>query len=153
MEGTEKSHRKFSQKIEVTPNEITITPLDEQFIEIAIKIVEELSLIHIFIDANILFDEASGKTYLYYSRCCYKHAVESEVSAWAKTKGWFEDVYKRQGYSRIGRTSSHKADYHTTHPNKTSQHTNQMCTCLLYTSHLKRAANPFITGAVKSGKG
>ena len=36
-----KSHRKFSQKIEVTPNEITITPLDEQFIEKAIKIVEE----------------------------------------------------------------------------------------------------------------
>ena len=33
------------------------------------------------IDANILFDDASGKTYLYYSRCCYKHAVESEVSA------------------------------------------------------------------------
>ena len=41
IEWTEKSHRKFSQKIEVTPNEITITPLDEQFIEKAIKIVEE----------------------------------------------------------------------------------------------------------------
>ena len=34
----------------------------------------------------------SGKTYLYYSRCCYKHAVESEVSAWAKTKGWFDEI-------------------------------------------------------------
>ena len=44
------------------------------------------------IDANILFDDASGKTYLYYSRCCYKHAVESEVSAWAKTKGWFDEI-------------------------------------------------------------
>ena len=41
IEWTEKSHRKFCQKIEVTPNEITITPLDEQFIEKAIKIVEE----------------------------------------------------------------------------------------------------------------
>ena len=37
-------------------------------------------------------DDASGKTYLYYSRCCYKHAVESEVSAWAKTKGWFDEI-------------------------------------------------------------
>lgn len=44
------------------------------------------------IDANILFDDASGKTYLYYSRCCYKHAVESEVSAWAKEKGWFDEI-------------------------------------------------------------
>ena len=41
LNGQKKSHRKFSQKIEVTPNEITITPLDEQFIEKAIKIVEE----------------------------------------------------------------------------------------------------------------
>lgn len=41
IEWTEKSHRKFSQKMEVTPNEITITPLDEQFIGKAIKIVEE----------------------------------------------------------------------------------------------------------------
>lgn len=38
------------------------------------------------IDANILFDDASGKTYLYYSRCCYKHAVDSEVSTWAKER-------------------------------------------------------------------
>lgn len=44
------------------------------------------------IDANILFDDATGKTYLYYSRCCYKHAVESEVSAWAKEKGWFDEI-------------------------------------------------------------
>ena len=32
------------------------------------------------IDANILFDDASGKTYLYYSRCCYKHARRAAKS-------------------------------------------------------------------------
>ncbi|MCF6407246.1 glycoside hydrolase family 43 protein [Chitinophaga filiformis] len=42
------------------------------------------------IDANVLFD--NGKAYLYYSRCCYKHAVESEVAAWAKQKGWFDAI-------------------------------------------------------------
>lgn len=41
IEWTEKSHRTFSQKMEVTPHEITITPLDEQFIGKAIQIVEE----------------------------------------------------------------------------------------------------------------
>ena len=41
IEWTEKCHRKFSQKMEVAPEEITITPLDEQFIGKAIKIVEE----------------------------------------------------------------------------------------------------------------
>lgn len=41
IEWTEKSHRTFRQKIEVTPNEITITPLDEQFIGKAIRMVEE----------------------------------------------------------------------------------------------------------------
>ncbi len=41
IEWTEKSHRTFSQKLEVTPSEITITPLDEQLITKAIKIVEE----------------------------------------------------------------------------------------------------------------
>jgi len=43
------------------------------------------------IDANVLFD-ASGKIYLYYSRCCCKHAVESEVAAWAKQKGWYDAI-------------------------------------------------------------
>lgn len=43
------------------------------------------------IDANVFFD-AKGKTYLYYSRCCYKHAVESEVSKMAKQKGWYNKV-------------------------------------------------------------
>lgn len=32
------------------------------------------------IDADVYFDEASGKFYLYFSRCCYKHAVESEIA-------------------------------------------------------------------------
>ncbi|PST82875.1 glycoside hydrolase [Pedobacter yulinensis] len=42
------------------------------------------------IDANVLFDK--GRVYLYYSRCCYKHPVESEVAAWAKAKGWYNEV-------------------------------------------------------------
>jgi beta-xylosidase len=42
------------------------------------------------IDANVLFD--NGKAYLYYSRCCYKHPVESEVATWAKDKGWFKEI-------------------------------------------------------------
>lgn len=41
IEWTEKCHHQFSRKVEVAPNEITITPLDEQFISKAIKIVEE----------------------------------------------------------------------------------------------------------------
>ncbi len=43
------------------------------------------------IDANVLFS-ADGKTYLYYSRCCYKHPVESEVSKWARKKGWYQEI-------------------------------------------------------------
>jgi len=43
------------------------------------------------IDANVLFDQ-NGKIYLYYSRCCYKHAVESEVATWAKQKGWYDRI-------------------------------------------------------------
>ncbi len=41
LEWTEKSHLSFSKKIDVSPAEITITPLDEQLIEKAIKVVEE----------------------------------------------------------------------------------------------------------------
>lgn len=40
IEWTKKSHRVFSQKIDVNPSEITITSLDEKLIEKAIKIVE-----------------------------------------------------------------------------------------------------------------
>jgi len=43
------------------------------------------------IDANVFFD-GNGKAYLYYSRCCYKHAVESEVASFAKQKGWFNHI-------------------------------------------------------------
>jgi beta-xylosidase len=43
------------------------------------------------IDANVLFD-TNGKVYLYYSRCCYKHPVESEIADWAKNKGWFNEI-------------------------------------------------------------
>lgn len=43
------------------------------------------------IDANLLFD-TNGKIYLYYSRACYEHPVDSEVATWAKTKGWFDKI-------------------------------------------------------------
>jgi beta-xylosidase len=43
------------------------------------------------IDANLFFAD-DGKVYLYYSRCCYKHPVESEVADWAKNKGWFNEI-------------------------------------------------------------
>jgi beta-xylosidase len=42
------------------------------------------------IDANVWFE--NGKTYLYYSRCCYKHPVESEVADWAKKKDWYTEI-------------------------------------------------------------
>jgi signal transduction histidine kinase/ligand-binding sensor domain-containing protein/DNA-binding response OmpR family regulator len=41
VEWTEKSHISFSQKLDISPAEITITSLDETLIEKAIKIVEE----------------------------------------------------------------------------------------------------------------
>lgn len=44
------------------------------------------------IDANVLFDDESGKVYLYYSRCCYKHPVESEIADYAKKNGWFDEI-------------------------------------------------------------
>lgn len=43
------------------------------------------------IDANVFFDN-DGRVYLYYSRCCYKHAVDSEIAAEAKRKGWFDEI-------------------------------------------------------------
>ncbi|GAB4033459.1 glycoside hydrolase family 43 protein [Spirosoma gilvum] len=43
------------------------------------------------IDANVFFD-TNGKAYLYYSRCCYKHAVESEIADLAQQKGWFQEI-------------------------------------------------------------
>jgi beta-xylosidase len=44
------------------------------------------------IDANLYFDDENGKVYLYYSRCCYKHPVESEIADMAREKGWFDEV-------------------------------------------------------------
>ncbi|MDR1517270.1 MAG: glycoside hydrolase family 43 protein [Dysgonamonadaceae bacterium] len=44
------------------------------------------------IDANLWFDDANGKVYLYYSRCCYKHPVESEVATWAKKEGLYKEI-------------------------------------------------------------
>lgn len=43
------------------------------------------------IDANVFFDE-DGRCYLYYSRCCYKHPVESEVSEWAREQGMYDEI-------------------------------------------------------------
>jgi beta-xylosidase len=43
------------------------------------------------IDANVLFD-SDGKAYLYYSRCCYKHPVDSEVADLARRQGWFKEI-------------------------------------------------------------
>lgn len=43
------------------------------------------------IDANVYFAE-DGKLYLYYSRCCYKHPVRSEIASWAKKEGWYNEI-------------------------------------------------------------
>lgn len=43
------------------------------------------------IDANV-FQDDSGEFYLYYSRVCYKHPVESEISKWAREKDWFDEI-------------------------------------------------------------
>ncbi|MEA4919185.1 glycoside hydrolase family 43 protein [Proteiniphilum sp.] len=42
------------------------------------------------IDANIL--QHDGRTYLYYSRCCYKNPVESEVAEWARVQNLFQEI-------------------------------------------------------------
>lgn len=44
------------------------------------------------IDANLYFDDENGKVYMYYSRCCYKHPVESEIADWAKKQGWYDEI-------------------------------------------------------------
>ena len=43
------------------------------------------------IDANIYQDE-EGKFYLYYSRACYKHPVESEIAEWAREQNLFDEI-------------------------------------------------------------
>lgn len=45
------------------------------------------------IDADVYWDDETGKCYLYYSRCCYKNAVESELAAQMKAEN--------KEYSRI----------------------------------------------------
>jgi beta-xylosidase len=42
------------------------------------------------IDGNLLFEK--DKVYLYYSRCCYKNPVESEVADWARAEGLFDEI-------------------------------------------------------------
>ena len=42
------------------------------------------------IDGNLLFED--GKVFLYYSRCCYKNPVESEVAVWAREEGLFDEI-------------------------------------------------------------
>ena len=43
------------------------------------------------IDGNVLFDK-DGRCYLYFSRCCYKHPVESEIAAKAKADGMYDEI-------------------------------------------------------------
>ena len=43
------------------------------------------------IDANV-YQEDNGDFYLYYSRACYKHPVDSEIAEWAKKEGLFEEI-------------------------------------------------------------
>ncbi len=42
------------------------------------------------IDANLWFED--GRVFLYYSRCCYKNPVESELADWARQKGMFDEI-------------------------------------------------------------
>lgn len=44
------------------------------------------------IDANVYFDDEQGKCYLYFSRCCYKHAVESEIADSLRRAGSFQEI-------------------------------------------------------------
>lgn len=44
------------------------------------------------IDANVLFDDESGKNYIYFSRCCYKHPVESEIADKARRDGVYDEI-------------------------------------------------------------
>ena len=43
------------------------------------------------IDADVFFD-SDGKAYLYFSRCCYKHPVESEIAQWAREQGLYNEI-------------------------------------------------------------
>lgn len=43
------------------------------------------------IDGNLV-DDGNGRTFMYYSRCCYKHPVESEIAEQAKKEGKFDEI-------------------------------------------------------------
>lgn len=43
------------------------------------------------IDGN-LYQSEDGKMYMYYSRCCYKNSVETEISEWARKKGMYDNI-------------------------------------------------------------
>ncbi len=43
------------------------------------------------LDANV-FQDTDGNFYLYYSRACYKHAVKTEFSDWAKKEGLYPEI-------------------------------------------------------------
>ncbi|MGF1584826.1 MAG: glycoside hydrolase family 43 protein [Bacteroidales bacterium] len=42
------------------------------------------------LDANLHFEDS--RVYLYYSRACYKHPVESELAGWARSEGLFDEI-------------------------------------------------------------
>lgn len=44
------------------------------------------------IDANVFFDDASGRAYIYFSRCCYKHPVESEIAQKLRKEGVYDNI-------------------------------------------------------------
>lgn len=44
------------------------------------------------IDANVYFDYETGKCYLYFSRCCYKHSVESEIADSLRKAGVYDNI-------------------------------------------------------------
>lgn len=43
------------------------------------------------IDGNLV-DDGNGRTYMYFSRCCYKHPVESEIAEQARKEGKFNEI-------------------------------------------------------------
>lgn len=43
------------------------------------------------IDGNII-EDTDGRVYMYFSRCCYKHPVKSDVAIWAKKQGLFNEI-------------------------------------------------------------
>lgn len=44
------------------------------------------------IDANVYFDDEAGRCYLYFSRCCYKHSVESEIADSLRQAGSYPEI-------------------------------------------------------------